>query len=40
MLAKPFIDTNVLVYAYTLDHSRNDRAAALIAPAAWSAFKS
>lgn len=31
MIAKPFIDTNVLVYAYSLDDGRNERAAALIA---------
>lgn len=31
MTDKPFIDTNVLVYAYTFDERRNERATSLLA---------
>lgn len=31
MTAKAFLDTNVLVYAYSLDDTRNAKAAALLA---------
>jgi predicted nucleic acid-binding protein len=31
MTIRPFLDTNVLVYTYTLDDSRNEKAAALLA---------